>query len=273
VRAENIQSVIDQEGFYRVNGLSGEPRYLASYCSFWVFFLMTSWRNILLRNNIKIVILAIYLMVSIFCFSKTGLFTLITGTFILIYNYYAIGNKEYNVLDIKSIILLITTLILSSIILFKIRFTGYDDELYLNTVSLFGIAVEVEPQDLSAIQVWTSSYLHLIFGVGSGLFQYYFDPFSIDAVFRYFKIVDTLDSWRSNISLLNKLVGYGLIGTCLFYYLIFKTFRKYIINNFYTLSLLFIFLFIGLLKISEFYAFIFLPVLLYNLFGNINKAQ
>jgi hypothetical protein len=164
------------------------------------------------------------------------------------------------------------SIFISGIILFKYRFSGYSDELYLDTLTIFGISIGVEPPDIASIQVWLSSYLHFLFGVGSGLYQYYFDPFSIDAVFRYFKIVDALDSWRSNISLLNKLVSYGLVGFLLFYRLIFKIFSYYITNILYLYSFIFIMIFVSLMKVAELYIFILLPFLLFNLFGNIKKS-
>ena len=272
----SIQSFFDIDGQSRVTSLIGEPRYLANFTSFWIFFLFLSWNYINIVISKKKWIMLCYFLALVLTGSRSGI---VSYGFILLILLIAkkiiFKNNISNIFWISSIFVSPFLILLSRLI--TRDNLGTEEGYLINLVVFNSYSIDLEPVDYYSLKIFFQNIYHFIFGVGAGLYQYYFDPFKEFVVYKYFGDISTMDSWKSNIGFIFRLINYGLFGFILYLNIFISIYREYYVKMRYKINfgLLYtsIIIFISLLKSAELYSISLLPILIFLLFNNSNSGS
>lgn len=220
----------------RITSICGEPRYLAAYAVFWFTLLLCTGKYFGFKPRIQVFGCLFFLITALLSGSKTTIFsTGIVITFIVLFQTIGLGKF----IQKQQLILLFSSGLLAAIMKFALWNNSADlDKLSIVTrvgkivkeqpnLNLGFIHIPLEYQDLEALKVvWETPWM-LITGSGVGLWQYGFNPFSIDTVKATYTNmgIHALNSVQSNIGLIHNLVNYGTIGILVIVLIYFNFFR------------------------------------------------
>jgi hypothetical protein len=202
----------------RINGVCGEPRYLAAYCALWFLLTATLGERAGLSRLTRLLAAGVFLTTAVLSGSRTGLLILVAAG--LAGGAAALFSGR---LRLAVPILTIASLLGGTagiLILMQVgSFGARNNSTNLNdavSAVVGGVRLPIEWQDVGGVTVMLRNPWHLVTGMGPGLWQYYENPWDHELVRTYFTrgLWIGLDSVKPNLQLVTRLCDSGLAGLC-----------------------------------------------------------
>jgi hypothetical protein len=205
----------------RITSICGEPRHLSAYAILWFVLLLVSGKRLNFNGIVQTFGCIVFATVIFLSGSRTGILGLGLVLVVAVITQLRGGLKLFNLRQGTALFLVLLTGILitsqegSSI---ATRTQG-SENIYNEKIRIGDISIPVEFQDYQSIDVLLNNPINTLTGMGSGLWQYHFDPFSnagIASIYRSAKIT-AIDSVRPNLGIVSRFSDYGIVGLLIIY--------------------------------------------------------
>ena len=213
----------------RINSICGEPRYLSAYTNIWFALITCFGKKINIKSSIQFFGSILFILTMLLSGSRTGIFGVI-ATLGLIGIFQLFGFVK--ILNSKQIsIFLMIGLIFNLIIaqpdsVLMNRLNPQEESIHFDNLTIGEIKIPMEFQDLGSLNLTLDNPISFIFGLGSGLWQYGFNPSTNLGLVAIYGKSMTLESVRPNLGLLHRFSSYGFLGICIMIFCYWKLFNS-----------------------------------------------
>jgi hypothetical protein len=248
----------------RITSICGEPRYLSAYAVLWLMLLLVSGKRLKFNAIIQTFGCIFFVIIILLSGSRTGVIGL---SFVLLVAAVTQLRGWLKLLNLRQgtalfLVLLIGIFITSQEDSSIVARTQGSDSIYNERIRIGDINIPVEFQDYQSVNVLLSNPINTLTGMGSGLWQYHFDPFSNEGIASIYRPerITAIDSVKPNLGIVSRLSDYGIVGLLIIYFFYEKVIKVWSSNLSHPhkkefLGIFFVFLAVTqILRLGELYA-------------------